>query len=305
MKVNVNMENEVRTNPLVSIVVVTYNSSKYVLETLESVKAQAYQNIELIVSDDCSVDNTLETCRMWIENNKERFVKAEIVVVQKNTGIASNCNRGLEASEGEWVKFIAGDDTLFDNCIEVFIKQISMQPEIEVLFSNIAINGNCKEPSDNFISFFKLESRSQFLKILEGNILAACSLFIKRETLLLNGGFNEKYPMLEDFPLFISLLKNKYRFYFTTEYLVNYRLHSNGISNRTQINTVYNSSVYYYFKEVLMSINNMYMFFFHYKLENLLQFLVMKRVLKFRNQYDLAMKLISPLFMKRRLDKYL
>jgi alpha-1,3-rhamnosyltransferase len=57
-------------------------------------KAHVYQNIELIVSDDCSVDNTLEICRMWIENNlKERFV-SKIVVVQKNTGIASNCSRG-------------------------------------------------------------------------------------------------------------------------------------------------------------------------------------------------------------------
>ena len=60
-------------NPLVSIIVITYNSSKYVLETLESAKAQTYQNIELIVTDDCSNDNTVEICRKWIEENKERF----------------------------------------------------------------------------------------------------------------------------------------------------------------------------------------------------------------------------------------
>ena len=51
--------------PLVSIVVITYNSAEYVLETLESAKAQTYQNIELIVSDDCSADNTVETCSRW------------------------------------------------------------------------------------------------------------------------------------------------------------------------------------------------------------------------------------------------
>ncbi len=53
-------------NPLVSIIVCTYNSSKYVLETLESAKEQTYQNVELIVSDDCSTDNTVELCRKWI-----------------------------------------------------------------------------------------------------------------------------------------------------------------------------------------------------------------------------------------------
>ena len=46
--------------PLVSIIVITYNSAKFVLETLESAKAQTYQNIELIISDDCSSDNTIE-----------------------------------------------------------------------------------------------------------------------------------------------------------------------------------------------------------------------------------------------------
>ncbi|MBR5577209.1 MAG: glycosyltransferase [Bacteroidaceae bacterium] len=51
----------------VSIVVITYNSSKYVLETLESVKAQDYPNIELIVSDDRSTDNTFELVNQWIE----------------------------------------------------------------------------------------------------------------------------------------------------------------------------------------------------------------------------------------------
>lgn len=56
--------------PLVSVSVITYNSAKTVLETLESIKAQTYQNLELIVSDDCSTDNTVELCRNWIEQNK-------------------------------------------------------------------------------------------------------------------------------------------------------------------------------------------------------------------------------------------
>ncbi|PMB24596.1 hypothetical protein CEN47_17710, partial [Fischerella thermalis CCMEE 5319] len=105
-------------NPLVSIIVITYNSAKYVLETLESAKAQTYQNIELIVSDDGSTDETVEICRKWIEENKERFVKTELITVPANTGIPANCNRGVKAAKGEWVKLIAGDDILSDFCIE-------------------------------------------------------------------------------------------------------------------------------------------------------------------------------------------
>ena len=52
--------------PLVSVVVITYNSAKFVIETLESVKSQTYKNIELIISDDCSTDDTVERCRLWL-----------------------------------------------------------------------------------------------------------------------------------------------------------------------------------------------------------------------------------------------
>ena len=59
--------------PLVSIIVITYNSSKYVLETLESAKAQTYENIELIISDDGSTDDTIKICKNWLEKNQDRF----------------------------------------------------------------------------------------------------------------------------------------------------------------------------------------------------------------------------------------
>lgn len=51
------------TNPLVSVVVITYNSSKYIVETLNSVKKQTYKNIELIITDDCSTDNTVSVIK--------------------------------------------------------------------------------------------------------------------------------------------------------------------------------------------------------------------------------------------------
>ena len=59
-------------NPLVSVVVITYNSCKYVRETLESAKMQTYRNIELIVTDDGSTDATVDICRKWLEANGDR-----------------------------------------------------------------------------------------------------------------------------------------------------------------------------------------------------------------------------------------
>ncbi len=67
--------------PLVSVCIITYNSAKFVVEALESIKSQTYKNIELIISDDCSTDNTIELCKQWISDNGKCFVNCELLTV--------------------------------------------------------------------------------------------------------------------------------------------------------------------------------------------------------------------------------
>ena len=65
---------------IVSVVVITYNSADYVLETLESIKKQTYKNIELIITDDKSKDNTIEICNKWLDENSKEFIKSRIII---------------------------------------------------------------------------------------------------------------------------------------------------------------------------------------------------------------------------------
>ena len=76
--------------PTVTVSVITYNSAKYVAETLESIKNQSYPNLILQISDDCSTDNTIDICKSWINKNKDRFVKTKIIVSEYNTGVNGN-----------------------------------------------------------------------------------------------------------------------------------------------------------------------------------------------------------------------
>src|SRR3954453_22702927 len=105
--------------PFVSIIILTYNSAKFVIETLQSAEKQTYRNIELIISDDGSKAKTIEICNEWMLKNQDRFLRIELLTVQLNTGIPANCNRGVKAAQGEWVKIIAGDDILHPKCIEL------------------------------------------------------------------------------------------------------------------------------------------------------------------------------------------
>ena len=188
-----NIENiENNLNPLVSIIVITYNSSEYVLETLESAKTQTYQNIELIVSDDSSTDNTVEICENWIKKNKDRFLRTEIISVEKNTGIASNCNRGVNASRGIWIKLIAGDDLLKTNCIDSNFSHIYKNEgeEINILHSSMEYYSNyftddnfikTRSLANNIITDKNITANLQYRLLLRGCYINSPSVFAKKE----------------------------------------------------------------------------------------------------------------------------
>lgn len=241
------MKNMKEENPLVSIIVITYNSSKFVLETLESAKAQTYRNIELIVSDDCSTDNTVEICRQWVEENNERFARTEIITSEKNTGIAPNCNRGLRKAEGEWVKLIAGDDKLFEHAIFELVSQTKKLNSIDILFCNISINGNRNQISTEIISLLSKPKPKQYKILLKRNIFPAPGSFIKKALLNELGGFDERYPLLEDYPFLLKAMKRGADFFYLNLPLIYYRVHHDNTSLGT-LSEKYHKSLYNFYK---------------------------------------------------------
>ena len=223
--------------PLVSVTVITYNSSKTVLETLESIKEQTYQNIELIVSDDCSTDNTVELCRDWIEQNKDRFVRAELLTVEKNTGVAGNCNRAGAACRGEWGKGIAGDDIMMPNCIQDCMDYIAAHPDTIYLFGKQKAFGaseeKCKEIDSIFdYSFFNMTQAEQLHRLIfVENCVPATAVFCHRQHAKAIGVKNdERIPLLEDWPKWINLLRAGVKLHYVDKVLVKYRV--GGISTR-------------------------------------------------------------------------
>jgi alpha-1,3-rhamnosyltransferase len=247
-----NVKNKI---PLISIVVITYNSAKYVLETLESIKAQTYKNIELIVADDCSTDNTVELCEKWFVNNKDYFVKSKIVYSDINRGISVNCNRGVNFSNGSWIKLIAGDDILIPDCIEKFVN-LSMESDNKLFFGNMnnfegeTIINKSTDPS--ILNFFNMNVQKKFKNYCRhAYFLNSPTVFVNRQTLNLLGNFNEKYRYLEDLPLILKFLENNEDIGFLHDYVVLRRIHQESISTQT-------TSVNEYRKQFLINLFNIY-----------------------------------------------
>ena len=106
-----------KKDKLVSVVVQAYNSADTIVRTLESVKAQDYEKIELIVTDDKSTDQTIEEVAAWLEKNQERFCQTQLVTAKVNTGIPGSNNRALRHVTGAYAEFLAADDCMAPNAI--------------------------------------------------------------------------------------------------------------------------------------------------------------------------------------------
>lgn len=92
-------------NALVSIIMPSYNTGRFIAETINSVLAQTYENWEIIIVDDCSTDNTDEIVAEYLRDERIRYFKNE-----KNSGAAVSRNRALREARGEWIAFLDSDD---------------------------------------------------------------------------------------------------------------------------------------------------------------------------------------------------
>lgn len=219
-------------NDLVSVVVVAYNSEKTILETLESIKNQTYQNLELIVSDDCSKDKTVEICTKWIDENKDRFVHTQLLTVEKNTGVCANGNRGRFAATGKWLKGIAGDDILLPNCIKDYMDFVDSYPQAKFLTAFRRIYNETFEEynfvtEDNGIGDNSIYEKSaeQQIKFGVKRLLAQGPvMFYAKEVFESVGGFHPEYPF-EDYPFQIDALEHGYKIYLVPKATIGYRVH--------------------------------------------------------------------------------
>lgn len=225
---------------LVSCTVLAYNSSATVLETLESIKQQTYEHIELIVSDDCSTDNTVELCKRWIEQNGSRFVRAELLTVEKNTGVSANGNRALAACNGEWQAGIAADDILLPNCVEDFVSFVKKNPNAKWLSSYIRIyrnsfnEKNCIGRNKANRPFFEESVEKQLWIMSRKNPIYGCAVFYNTTLKKEMGGYDISYK-IEDTPFFIKLLEQGHKCYFLEKETVGYRIHESAVNSNIRL----------------------------------------------------------------------
>lgn len=255
-------------NVLVTVVVISYNSEAYIIDTLNSVYNQTYDNIELIVADDCSEDSTFIITSDWININNNRFESTLAFKQSRNVGSCQNSNDAIKNSNGSYIKLIAADDILHTDCIESHINNIltsdsSIKFQFSKLFTfenNDAANFNDFDNNNELYCFYNMTAKEQYKKLLEINFVAAPTMFFEREAFVSFGMFNSKYDIFEDLPLWITVTKTGEKLYLLDKYLVKYRIHNNSITGYKSSNFIIKNPRYfisqrkYFFSEMAIEL---------------------------------------------------
>jgi len=209
-------------SPLVSIIAVCYNHSNYAIYTLESIIKQSYKNIELIIFDDCSSDNSVEVIQDWIDNNN--YYSFSFIKHKENQGLCKTLNEALDIATGEFIQIISCDDILISNKIELQVNLFNkLSSNYGVLHSNLEYineNGNSisRKESNRRTKF----SGSFYYLLLNNNNIAAPTLLYKKQVLFDVGKFDERYSF-EDLDILLKISK-KFKIEYLDKPLVKYRI---------------------------------------------------------------------------------
>lgn len=219
-------------NELVSVVIASYNAENTILETLDSVYNQTYPNLELVISDDCSKDRTVEVCQKWIEGHKERFANVQLMTTPVNQGVCLNANKGRFAASGEWQMGLASDDILLPNCVSDNMDYVQSRPDSSIVFSYMKvyndefIEGKCinekKGPRNPDI--FEKPLEIQLITMAYSAYVYMTTMFIKSDVFKELGGYSNTYAY-EDWPFFIDILEKGYKIDLLDKVTYGYRVH--------------------------------------------------------------------------------
>lgn len=210
-------------NPLVSIIVVCYNHEKFIVECIESIMHQSYTNIEVLVYDNGSTDNSASILKGLQKKYKYKLY------LQENIGVPRVLNQALEESKGKYISPMSTDDYWPLNKIEIAVNFLeNCDPKIAVCGGNalrVDKNSNIFR-KQTFTNYHELNFKDVFL---DGKNIPALTSLIKREVINYIGGYDENI-IGEDGPMWLMITYKGYRIAKLNQLMGYHRRHGDNLT---------------------------------------------------------------------------
>jgi glycosyltransferase involved in cell wall biosynthesis len=222
-------ENKKINEPLISIIVPCYNHEKYIEECILSIVNQTYKNIELIVVDDGSTDNS----RTILKNLQEQYGFA--LIFQENMGVSKTLNKAIRSyAHGKYLAGSASDDYLALDRIEKQVVYMESNPDCAMVFGKVHVVDDKSKIIEGLRIIDPVIDPVESLKfeaLIENNCIPAMTVMMKKEVWEQCGGYNEN-TSIEDFDMWLKIAYT-YKISYLDDYFAYYRWHGNNVTANT------------------------------------------------------------------------
>lgn len=214
------------------MIVLCYNQSQFVVETLESVKAQTYGPTQLIIVDDCSTDESVATINRWL---RENGIDCTFIRHQQNLGLCKTLNDALAVATGKYISMVASDDIWLADKIARQVEIMEAQPEyVGVLYSDaFQIDERGTVLPNMYIShpqkIAELPQTQVLNTLLKFNFIPAVTALVRRTCYDKVGLYDENLPW-EDWDMWMRLARH-YSFMYSSAPSAKYRRHRRSMTH--------------------------------------------------------------------------
>jgi glycosyltransferase involved in cell wall biosynthesis len=217
------------TAPTVSVLIKSFNHAAYVRQTIESVLAQSFQDFEIVVTDDGSVDGTLQLLRGFTDP------RIRLEAFERNQGISAAMNATVARARGRYLAILNSDDWALPDRLRRQVTFLDAHPDISVVFGLPRAVDEAGHPTEPFNDFkaplaFPDFSRRSWLRhfFFYGNCLCAPTAMVRREVYEAVGPYDPRLTNLQDFDMWIRILIAGHTIHLMPEQLTAFRIRENN-----------------------------------------------------------------------------
>lgn len=225
-----------RDYPLVSLIIISYNQQKYIPDCMKSLLGLTYPNIELLYLDDCSPDGSYEVASRYLEDLQKKYETVRFVDNRENKGLINNLNRLVSESNGKYIKFMAADDFLTEDSIELMVYYMENHSKCDILYTN-GIYGDDSihypiEEGNTLIKLYhgaQLEGEGLLEEMYRKDFIAAPTVMVRGDVYSRCGLYDGRIG-IEDWDFYIRIAEHGCIGYLD-EVTVMYRFTDNSLSH--------------------------------------------------------------------------
>jgi glycosyltransferase involved in cell wall biosynthesis len=217
-------ESNILLDDKISVIIPTYNRANSIIKSINSVISQTYHNLEILVIDDCSTDNT-ESLVSKLNDTRIKYIK-----LKENKGASFARNIGIKISTGKYITFQDSDDIYHSNKIEKQYKNL-IKKNADFDFCRVCLHFN-----NSFEAIFPRDYQQKNIRrkrildeLCNGNFISTQSIFVKK-TVIKDNLFDTNFPRLQDYDLVLRIIPN-YKVSYSKEVLVDLYRNKDNIGN--------------------------------------------------------------------------